>query len=264
MPFFWHCHDKRTLTHRHTLSTTAIFNSGFFLEGVLNVEFRSDFSCLPSLLQPHGRGYGRRKQYPLALVLAPTRELALQIFEEARKVCWHWLFLHLDVFPLVEKVAPRQVQVHSFSVCALLADCLTAPCFVLLCAQFAYRSHVRPCVCYGGADIGSQIHDIERGCHLLVATPGRLVDMMERGRISVENIRWGHDSGISNLRLIVKHTTACWIKKKLTGRQTAQLSTSRKPFRRRKLFIRQSQHCVCWRNDHVALIVDRVLLPCWR
>uniref|UniRef100_A0A8C5BH37 RNA helicase n=1 Tax=Gadus morhua TaxID=8049 RepID=A0A8C5BH37_GADMO len=80
--------------------------------------------------------YNRRKQYPIALVLAPTRELALQIYEEARKV--------------------------------------------------AYRSKVRPCVVYGGADIGQQIRELERGCHLLVATPGRLVDMMERGKIGMD------------------------------------------------------------------------------
>uniref|UniRef100_A0A6Q2XUE2 RNA helicase n=1 Tax=Esox lucius TaxID=8010 RepID=A0A6Q2XUE2_ESOLU len=53
-------------------------------------------------------------------------------------------------------------------------------------AAFAYRSRVRPCVVYGGADIGQQIRDLERGCHLLVATPGRLVDMMERGKIGLD------------------------------------------------------------------------------
>ncbi|KAF4797810.1 ATP-dependent RNA helicase DDX3X [Turdus rufiventris] len=52
--------------------------------------------------------------------------------------------------------------------------------------EFAYRSRVRPCVVYGGADIGQQIRDLERGCHLLVATPGRLVDMMERGKIGLD------------------------------------------------------------------------------
>lgn len=55
-----------------------------------------------------------------------------------------------------------------------------------LSVQFAYRSRVRPCVVYGGADIGQQIRDLERGCHLLVATPGRLVDMMERGKIGLD------------------------------------------------------------------------------
>ena len=60
------------------------------------------------------------------------------------------------------------------------------PCVV----QFSYRSRVRPCVCYGGADISSQIQNIDRGCHLLVATPGRLVDLIERGRISLDQIRF--------------------------------------------------------------------------
>ena len=46
---------------------------------------------------------------------------------------------------------------------------------------------------YGGADIGGQIRDLEKGCHLLVATPGRLVDMLERGRIGLENCRYGQD-----------------------------------------------------------------------
>ncbi|XP_028847782.1 DEAD-box helicase 3 X-linked a isoform X2 [Denticeps clupeoides] len=92
-----------------------------------------------SAQQDNGK-YGRRKQYPLSLVLAPTRELALQIYDEARK--------------------------------------------------FAYRSRVRPCVVYGGADIGQQIRDLERGCHLLVATPGRLVDMMERGKIGLDYCKY--------------------------------------------------------------------------
>merc|ERR1719463_371166 len=34
------------------------------------------------------------------------------------------------------------------------------------------------------------MRDLDRGCHLLVATPGRLVDMMERGKIALDNIRF--------------------------------------------------------------------------
>uniref|UniRef100_A0A8C1J923 RNA helicase n=1 Tax=Cyprinus carpio TaxID=7962 RepID=A0A8C1J923_CYPCA len=93
---------------------------------------------LPVLSQIYTDGPG--EQYPISLVLAPTRELALQIYDEARK--------------------------------------------------FSYRSRVRPCVVYGGADIGQQIRDLERGCHLLVATPGRLVDMMERGKIGLDYCKY--------------------------------------------------------------------------
>lgn len=56
--------------------------------------------------------------------------------------------------------------------------------------KFAYRSWVRTAVVYGGADIGQQIKQIDRGCDLLAATPGRLVDLIERGRISLANIRY--------------------------------------------------------------------------
>ncbi|KAK8722543.1 hypothetical protein OTU49_012263 [Cherax quadricarinatus] len=83
---------------------------------------------------------GRSKQYPLALVLAPTRELATQIYDESRK--------------------------------------------------FSYRARVRPCVVYGGADVVSQMRDLSRGCHLLVATPGRLADMIDRGKIGLDSCKY--------------------------------------------------------------------------
>ena len=80
------------------------------------------------------------KAYPTALVLAPTRELASQIYDEARK--------------------------------------------------FTYRSQIRPVVVYGGADFALQFKDLSRGCDILVATPGRLVDMMERGKVSLSKCRF--------------------------------------------------------------------------
>lgn len=56
--------------------------------------------------------------------------------------------------------------------------------------KFTYRSWVRPAVVYGGAEMGAQLRQIERGCDLLSATPGRLVDLIERGRISLSNVRF--------------------------------------------------------------------------
>ncbi|KAJ1551892.1 DEAD-box ATP-dependent RNA helicase, partial [Cladochytrium tenue] len=89
---------------------------------------------------PPGGPRGMRKSYPTSLILAPTRELAVQIHEEAKK--------------------------------------------------FAYRSWVRPCVVYGGTSMGEQRRDLDRGCELLVATPGRLVDLIERGVISLSSVRY--------------------------------------------------------------------------
>jgi len=87
-----------------------------------------------------GGAYARRKICPYALVLAPTRELACQIYDEAKK--------------------------------------------------FSYKTGLKSVVVYGGAPIGYQLRDLERGCDILVATPGRLVDIMERARLSVSHIKW--------------------------------------------------------------------------
>ena len=43
---------------------------------------------------------------------------------------------------------------------------------------------------YGGADVVGQFRDLERGCHLLVTALGRLVDMMERGRVGLDYCRY--------------------------------------------------------------------------
>ena len=115
---------------------TGSGKTGGFLFPILSQAFQHG----PSGAAPGGGGFRQRKAFPTSLILAPTRELVSQIYDEARK--------------------------------------------------FAYRSWVRPCVVYGGADIGTQLRSIERGCDLLVATPGRLVDLIERGRISLANIKY--------------------------------------------------------------------------
>ena len=83
---------------------------------------------------------GGRKTYPLALVIAPTRELAIQIHEESRK--------------------------------------------------FSYQTGVRSVVVYGGAPAAQQFREMERGCDVLIATPGRLIDLVDRAKISLSNVAY--------------------------------------------------------------------------
>ncbi|RFU33669.1 hypothetical protein B7463_g2714, partial [Scytalidium lignicola] len=70
------------------------------------------------------------KAEPLILVVCPSRELATQIFDEARRFC--------------------------------------------------YRTMLRPCVIYGGGPIADQVFQLQKGCDVLIATPGRLIDFIGR------------------------------------------------------------------------------------
>lgn len=67
---------------------------------------------------------------PLVVIVCPSRELAVQIFNEARKFC--------------------------------------------------YRTMLRPCVVYGGGPIREQADQLAKGCDILVASPGRLIDFISR------------------------------------------------------------------------------------
>lgn len=107
-----------------------------FLIPILNQMYERGIPPAPYASRPGMR----RKQFPLGLVLAPTRELATQIYEEAKK--------------------------------------------------FAYRSRMRPAVLYGGNNTGEQMRELDHGCHLIVATPGRLEDMITRGKVGLDNIRF--------------------------------------------------------------------------
>lgn len=83
---------------------------------------------------------GKNTAFISTLILAPTRELAVQIHEEAQKFC--------------------------------------------------YCTGIRPVVVYGGANIQNQQRELDYGADILVATPGRLVDLIERGRVRLDNVRF--------------------------------------------------------------------------
>jgi len=53
-----------------------------------------------------------------------------------------------------------------------------------------YMSGVSVVAVYGGASIGLQIRDLKRGVQIVVATPGRLIDLIERKAINLEQIKY--------------------------------------------------------------------------
>ncbi|CAJ1944502.1 unnamed protein product [Sphenostylis stenocarpa] len=56
--------------------------------------------------------------------------------------------------------------------------------------KFAYQTGVKVVVAYGGSPVSQQLRLLEKGVDLLVATPGRLVDIIERDRVSLKRIKY--------------------------------------------------------------------------
>ncbi|GMN55953.1 hypothetical protein TIFTF001_025074 [Ficus carica] len=56
--------------------------------------------------------------------------------------------------------------------------------------KFSYQTGVRVVVAYGGAPVQLQLRELERGVDILVATPGRLVDLLEQARVSLQMIKY--------------------------------------------------------------------------
>ena len=53
-----------------------------------------------------------------------------------------------------------------------------------------FMSGVQVLAVYGGTSIGMQIRDLKRGVQIVVATPGRLIDLIERKAINLEEIKY--------------------------------------------------------------------------
>ncbi len=77
--------------------------------------------------------------YTQALVIAPTRELCLQIAEDLKKFSKYMLGLRISAV-------------------------------------------------YGGSSVSAQIKELKAGSHIVVATPGRLIDLIERRAVKIQQV----------------------------------------------------------------------------
>eukprot|EP01083_Nonionella_stella_P018944 52704_1 len=69
----------------------------------------------------------------------------------------------------------------------------THECVIKIHAQarrFLYQTGLRSCVVYGGADWRKQARDLRDGVDIVIATPGRLMDFMAKGFVSMRAVRY--------------------------------------------------------------------------
>lgn len=96
--------------------------------------------CLPAIVHINAQPLLGHGDGPIVLILAPTRELAVQIQEEVSK--------------------------------------------------FGKSSRIRNTCVYGGVPKGSQIRDLAKGVEVCIATPGRLIDMLESGKTNLRRVTY--------------------------------------------------------------------------
>lgn len=96
--------------------------------------------CLPAIVHINAQPLLAPGDGPIVLVLAPTRELAVQIQQEITK--------------------------------------------------FGKSSRIRNTCVYGGVPKGPQIRDLQRGVEVCIATPGRLIDMLESGKTNLRRVTY--------------------------------------------------------------------------
>eukprot|EP00761_Pharyngomonas_kirbyi_P011386 gb/GECH01011411.1/.p1 GENE.gb/GECH01011411.1/~~gb/GECH01011411.1/.p1 ORF type:complete len:542 (+),score=134.92 gb/GECH01011411.1/:1-1626(+) len=96
--------------------------------------------CLPAIVHINAQPPLKRGDGPIALILAPTRELAMQIQKE--------------------------------------------------CSKFGRSSRLRNTCVYGGASRGPQIRELKRGVEIVIATPGRLLDMLNSEHTNLRRVTY--------------------------------------------------------------------------
>ena len=89
--------------------------------------------------------------------------------------------------PLVSKVEEGRKKPQGLVICPTRELCLQISKDI---QNYSKNVNVNTVAVYGGTDIKRQISDIKRGAQIIVATPGRLVDLTNRKAIDLNEIEW--------------------------------------------------------------------------
>ncbi len=89
--------------------------------------------------------------------------------------------------PLISKVEENTKHPQGLVICPTRELCLQISKDL---ETYAKHLNVKVIPVYGGTDIKRQIQNIKKGASIIVATPGRLVDLINRKAISLSEVKW--------------------------------------------------------------------------
>lgn len=88
--------------------------------------------------------------------------------------------------PLLQLIDPSVRGVQALVLCPTRELCVQVANDLVNYSKYAHQAKVT--AIYGGASIDRQILDIKRGVQIVVATPGRLIDLLERRAIALDQL----------------------------------------------------------------------------
>lgn len=89
-------------------------------------------------------------------------------------------------FPLIQKIDPENRNTQALILSPTRELCLQITNEIKLYSKYVKGLHT--VAVYGGASINDQAREIRRGAQIIVATPGRMQDMINRGMVDISNI----------------------------------------------------------------------------
>jgi ATP-dependent RNA helicase DeaD len=90
--------------------------------------------------------------------------------------------------PILQLIDPAARHIQSLVICPTRELCMQISRDLASYSKHKHGINVVPV--YGGASIEGQIRDIKRGAHIIVATPGRLMDLMKRKAININEVNF--------------------------------------------------------------------------
>lgn len=90
--------------------------------------------------------------------------------------------------PLLQLIDGKDKYPQALVVCPTRELCMQIVNEIDLYKKFMPGMHIL--AVYGGTPIGAQIRELKRGLQIVVATPGRLIDLIERKAINLEQIKY--------------------------------------------------------------------------
>ena len=90
-------------------------------------------------------------------------------------------------FPLIQKIDPENKSTQALILSPTRELCLQITNEIKQYSKYVKGLHT--VAVYGGASITEQAKEVKRGAQVIVATPGRMQDMINRNLVNIKNIQ---------------------------------------------------------------------------